>query len=94
MSFREKVASAEAIKTANGWLTVFWLANFPPIIWLYVAVDDDTFQKVTLLYLSIVSIWANVGTHFAGWVAGRTEVKVEAQEADVSHADNVNITKE
>ena len=91
-TIRERASSAEAIKRANGWLTVFWLLNFPPIIWLYLAVDNETFQRVTILYLALVSIWANVGTHFAGWVAGRTEVKVEAQEADIENAGTVNVT--
>lgn len=91
MSTRERVTSAEGIKAINGWLTWFWVANFPPVIWLYFAVDSDTFQNLMLLYLALVSIWANVAGHASAWVAGRTEVKVDAQEADVQHADEVNV---
>jgi hypothetical protein len=91
MSFRESAASAENIKTANGWLTVFFMANFPPVIALYLTMSSERFQSFCLLYLALISIWACVGTHFAGWVAGRTEVKVEAQDATVEHADEVTV---
>lgn len=96
MSMRETLTSASALKKANGWLTWFWLANFPPVIVLYFVMGNEEFQRAMLLYLALVSIWANVGTSFSGWIAGRTEVKVEQAEdvnvqgdATVEQADNV-----
>ena len=59
----------------NGWLTIFWLCNFPPVITVYLLVDNETFQKVCLLYLALVSIWANVAGHWSAWQASRVEVK-------------------
>lgn len=94
MSLREEITSAEGIKKINGWLTWFWVANFPPVIFLYLTVDSKTFQSISLLYLAIVSIWANVAGHASAWVAGRTEVKVDAQDATVTHADEVNVTSD
>lgn len=68
---------AAQIKKANGWLTWFWISNLPPVIALYLVLDSEAFQAFCLLYLAIVSIWANIASHAAGWVAGRIEVKEE-----------------
>lgn len=70
------------LRKLNGWLTIFWTWNFPPVIALYLLVDNDTFQKICLLYLALVSIWANVGSHWSAWQAARIEAKQEA-DADV-----------
>lgn len=70
------------LRKLNGWLTIFWAWNFPPVIALYLLVDNETFQKICLLYLALVSIWANVGSHWSAWQAARIEAKQEA-DADV-----------
>lgn len=69
------------LRTFNGWLTWFWLLNFPPVITLYLVMDSTTFQAFCLLYLALVSIWANVAGHWSGWQAARTEV-AQADAAD------------
>lgn len=74
--------SPDAVKKINGWLAWFWLANFPPVIYAYITWDAQ-FQKRMLLYLALVSIWANVGTHFGAWIAARVEVDVEVSNDDV-----------
>jgi hypothetical protein len=63
------------MRRVNGWLSVFWMANFPPVIALYLLVGDDQFQRVCLLYLALVSIWANAASHWSAWQAARVEVK-------------------
>lgn len=63
------------MKKTNGWLTIFWIANFPPVIALYLMVDNETFQTFCLLYLALVSIWANVAGHLSAWQAGRVELE-------------------
>lgn len=76
------------MQAANGWLTVFWIANFPPVIALYVLVDSDQFQAFCLLYLALVSIWANVAGHLSAWQASRIEVQQTEQQAK-SDAEDV-----
>lgn len=72
--------NARAVKKVNGWLTWFWVFNFPPVLFVYATVDDAKFQRIMLLYLALVSIWANVAGHFAAWVSGRVDVMMEEKE--------------
>lgn len=55
-----------ALKAANGWLTIFWILNIPIVFVLG--------WEASVPYLVIVSLWANIASHLAGWVAGRVEV--------------------
>lgn len=70
------------MQKVNGWLTIFWLANFPPVIMVYLMVGNETFQRICLLYLALVSVWANVAGHWAAWQASRVEVKQEEDRSD------------
>lgn len=69
------VQDAVFLRKFHGWMTIFWLANFPPVTALYLLVDSDAFQRFCLLYLALVSIWANVAGHWSAWQAARIEVK-------------------
>lgn len=80
MTMRERCTTATTIKATNGWLTWFWTANLPPVLAAYLLLGNDAFQRVMLLYLAVVSIWANVASHAAAWVAGRTDVRLEEQQ--------------
>ena len=51
------------------------IVNFPPIIGLYLLVPDETFQRICLLYLALVSIWANVAGHWSAWISARVQIK-------------------
>lgn len=82
-SMRAAIHDPVWMRKVNGWLTVFWLWNFPPVITLYVVLGDTVFTRFCLLYLALVSIWANVAGHWSGWISGRVEVKQQA-DADVS----------
>lgn len=58
----------------NGWAAIFWLAMVPvswALGWLS-AVE----------YVSALSIWALVASHWAGWQAARVEVKQDKQEGN------------
>ena len=60
------------LQRVHGWLTIFWAAMLPIAIitgWVYVVV-----------FVSVISIYANFAGHFSAWQAARTEVKQE-QEA-------------
>lgn len=75
MSLLHIQANAIFLRKLNVWLTAFWVLNFPPVIALYIIFPDDKFQSFCLLYLALVSIWANVAGHASAWQAARTEVK-------------------
>ena len=60
-------------RALNGWLTVVWAIMLP------VAVVTGLLQMV--LFISVVSIYANFAAHLSTWAASRTE---EAQSEDDS----------
>jgi len=69
------------MRRANGWLAVKWALHFPVIIYLYFF-QNDVWESASILYLALVSIYANVAGHWAGWQAARVEVK-QFEDADV-----------
>jgi hypothetical protein len=69
----------EVIKSANGWLAIFWATHIPLAVWAFFALPRETFIALSLLYTVIASQWANVASHVAGWVAGRVEVEQHDQ---------------
>lgn len=91
MSFRDALADPVVLRRINGWLTVFWMLNFPPIILLYLTLSSKSFAAFCLLYLALVSIWANVAGHASGWQSARVEVN-QAEDANVQ--DVVDIITE
>jgi hypothetical protein len=80
---RSSHASPEAIKAVHGWLAVFWASHIPPAFVAYFVMERSAFIALSLLYTVVASQWANVATHFTGWVAGRIEVHQEENEHDV-----------
>ena len=69
------------MRKVNGWAVWFWLANFPPVIVVYVFAPE-TWKQASILYLALVSIYANVSGHWSAWQAARVEVRQE-EDADV-----------
>jgi hypothetical protein len=51
---------------------VFWALNIPPVVILYFVVSNEVFQVIMLIYLAVVSIYANFANHWVGWIAART----------------------
>lgn len=68
------------MRKLNGGLTVFWLLNFPPVLVLYAIFTNDQFQTFCLLYLALVSIWANVAASLASYIAARVAEKQKEGE--------------
>ena len=66
------------MRKLNGHLTLHWLCHFPVVVFLYFAFPH-TWEKVSILYLALVSIYANVAGHLAAWQASRVEVKQQEQ---------------
>lgn len=59
------------MRKVNGWLTVFWIIMIP--------VSILTGWISSVVYVSVLSLWALVSGHWAAWQAARVEVKQEEQ---------------
>jgi hypothetical protein len=69
---------ATFMRKLNGHLTLHWICHFPVVIFLYFFFPD-TWEKISILYLALVSIYANVAGHLAAWQASRVEVLQQKQ---------------
>lgn len=67
------------MRKVNGHLTIHWICHFPVVIALYFLLPQ-TWEKVSILYLALVSIYANVAGHLSAWQSSRVEVKQDQQE--------------
>jgi len=57
----------------NGVCTIVWtILIIPTILW----------WRDSIVWVVFMSLWANIASHLAGYVAGRTEVKGEKREED------------
>jgi len=64
----KRFGTPTAIRKFNGWATIFWLVmGVPSILW----------WKTSVLWVIVLSLWANVVGHFDGWISGRVEVRAE-----------------
>ena len=63
------VASPRHIKALNGWLTVAWIVLVPVT---FVLGWEDS-----VAWVVVISLWANIASHAAAWVAGRVEVAAD-----------------
>lgn len=62
------------IRTINFWFTVFWLGLIAPtLIW----------WRDSVLWVAILSIWANVISHYTAYLSARVEVREEDIEHDI-----------
>lgn len=76
VQLKDHASTPLALKKVNGVLTWFWLLNLPAITVAYF-VFPGTWEKASIFYLAVLSVWANIASHFAGWIAGRVEVNQE-----------------
>lgn len=73
------------IRAANFWMTLFWLVLIgPTLLW----------WRDSILWVALLSIWANVVSHYTAYLSARVEVReesieedIEAVEANVADAD-------
>jgi hypothetical protein len=56
----------------NGW-ALFWFGNIPPVVASYFLLGRKTWEAAMLLYLAVVSIWANAATHLSNKRAAKAE---------------------
>lgn len=61
--------TAKSLATFHLWATVLWaILVIPSVLW----------WKDSIAWVVLMSVWANLASHFAAWQAARGEVKVEA----------------
>lgn len=76
MSRWNKFNEAPFLKSLHGYLTIQWAFHLPVVVFVYFAFPK-TWDKISILYLSLVSIYANVVSHAGAWQAGRAEIEAK-----------------
>lgn len=70
------------LRGLHGWLTLVWGTLIPITI--------VTTLKHSILWIALMSVWANFVGHFSSWQAARVEVKQDdALEEDPTASDAV-----
>jgi len=62
------------MRRVNGWLTLFWIVMIP------VSYAMGWLKSVT--YVSALSLWALVSSHWSAWQAARVEVTQQREAED------------
>lgn len=52
------------------------------IVWLILIIPTLLWWKEAIVWVAIMSIWANVASHWAAWQASRAEQSNERQRSD------------
>ena len=68
------MSNPKIMRAVNGWLTLFWVAMIP--------VSFLTGLAKAVSYVTALSLWALVASHWAVWQASRVEVKQLIIEAE------------
>jgi hypothetical protein len=63
--------NVKVLKAFHGWMTVIWGIAIP------ISVFTDL--KTSLVWVVMMSVWANFVGHFSSWQATRVEVKQDEQ---------------
>jgi hypothetical protein len=69
---------ATFMRTFHGWATVQWSFHLPAVVLLYFA-WPGIWEKISILYLALVSIYANIVRHWSTWQAARAEIKADGK---------------
>lgn len=68
-------ANPLTMRSVNGWASIFWAANFPAVIAVY-WLAPDVWKQASILYLALVSVYANFAGHISGWQSANTEAQL------------------
>lgn len=66
------------LRRFHAYATWQWAAHFPVVVCLYVF-ERHAWTAASILYLALVSVYANMVGHWSSWQAARVEVKQEEQ---------------
>jgi hypothetical protein len=69
------------LRRINGWLTIFWVIMIP------VSYSLHWLSSVT--YVSALSLWALVSSHWSAWQAARVEVFQQQQNIAQDVSDHM-----
>lgn len=67
------------LKRLHFWLTVQWAIHLPVVIFLFI-VYPKAWETISILYLALVSIYANMATHWGAYQGSRAEVQAKQAE--------------
>jgi len=67
--FRLVISHPRRLQAFHGWMTVAWGLAIP--------ISVFTSLKTSLVWIVLMSAWANFASEFAAWQASRTETKLE-----------------
>lgn len=70
----------------NRWLMYFWVANFAGVHVVFF-LASAFWQKVAVLYLADISVYACIGQHYTGMAASLAGLKAD-ERADEGMTDN------
>jgi len=70
----------EFLRGFHGWMTLCWGALIPITIF--------TGLKGSIIWIALMSVWANFVGHFSSWQAARVEVKQDEQIGDTATLAN------
>lgn len=78
---QEFLDDAKEQMSLHMWLMIFWAVQLPLVCVVYFVLPD-VWKASSILYLAIVSIYANFVGHFGSWQASKVEVRQEEIEED------------
>ena len=58
------------LRKFHGWAT---------LVWIMLAIPSVLFWSESVLWVIILSVWANVASHWASWQAARAEAKIDPE---------------
>jgi hypothetical protein len=68
----DKLDDAAFLRAFHGIMTILW--------GLLVPITVFTGLKGSIVWIAMMSVWANFVGHFSSWQASRAEVKIDAQD--------------
>ena len=69
----------EFLRAFHAWATVVWVALIvPSVLW----------WRESILWVIVMSCWANVAGHFSAWQASRVEVRQDEEIATVTEDED------
>lgn len=78
---KDKLGDSRAQMKTHLWLAIFWAVNLPIVCAVYFFLPD-VWKGASILYLAIVSIYANFAGEISGWQAAKVEVRQDEIESD------------
>ena len=50
------------------------------VVWIFLLIPSLLFWSQSVLWVVLMSVWANIAGHWSAWQAARGEVKTDEQE--------------